>query len=285
MFKAVTIALLAAALTSACVKKEESNVVSGGSASPSSPMFWSGNPFPLNIYLSDAFTTQQADAIKRGGNSWETALGGKNWFDFNPVAQHEVTNSAFSGDALGRDNQIVVYKTTQWQSDRGVIAYAQNMVTAYNEGTSSEYRIISSSDIMVNFRDNTFRDAVVTTGDYDLETVILHEFGHMLGLLHTDQYPSSNKNTSVMYPSIGRGDTRRTPFQPDKNKLAGLYNLNPNGSNISGASASAGAPMERYVPFDDGREIMIQIELRKTGECVHKENGVIVHRHHSPNFK
>lgn len=269
-------------MVSACVGTEKSDVTAGGSASASAPYLWQQSKFPLKVKISDAYTTQaEVDAITIAGEQWETSTNDKkNFFEFQADRPHETTNANFSPSALN-DNEMIVYRTTSWPWDNYILAITQLWGIRYNSGTSSEYVDIIHADIFMNYRDN----AIVSSGTgYDLTTVLLHEFGHFLGLQHISDTPYSNKGVSIMYPSIGQSDKRRTPFQYDINKLQDLYGIV---QGLSGASASAASKEaeERYVPFDDGKEVIIQLELRRDGECVHKENGVIVHRHHSPHIK
>lgn len=271
---------------SACVGSEKADVKAGGSASATGAYVWGQSKFPLKIKISDAFTNDtDVDAIKLGATQWETSTQNKrDFFEFQSSRPHEITDSSFSPNALN-DSEMVVYRTTNWPWDRYVLAITQIWGIRYNEGTSSEFVDIIHADILMNYRDNTF--STTGSGGYDITTVLLHEFGHFLGLQHVSATPSSNKQMSVMFPSISWTDPgRRIPFQYDINSITDLYGI-VLGLNGTGASASAirQATEERYTPFDDGKEVIIQLELRTDGECVHKENGVIVHRHHSPHIK
>lgn len=265
-----------------CQKKEEKSVATSSSASASAPTLWATNPFPLDIRITDAFDATETTAIQAGFNQWEDGMNNKkDWFTF--VSGDRPANVATdSGSTLSADRKIVVYKTTNWTyPDTRVIAYVQIYVNGYNLGTSSEYNNIETADVFMNYQHNTF--STTGSGGYDIATVVLHEFGHVLGLPHISDSPYSNKNISIMYPSIGPSDIRRVIKQYDINKLAGLYNITL-GSN--GLPASTLDDVEnRYIPFDDGVPRIIQIELRDDGECIHRENGVIKHQHHSPTLK
>jgi hypothetical protein len=129
-------------------------------------------------------------------------------------------------------------------------------------------------------------DTVDDGPDYDLRTIVLHEMGHFLGLQHipTFEYrPDSESNlgrtaykeTSVMYPSVSSIEQKRIPKTKDINALVNKYNI---GSGSSSAMATSAA---RYEPRnnDPGKNVKIVIELRASGECLHKENGAVIRRH------
>ena len=110
--------------------------------------------------------------------------------------------------------------------------------------------------------------------------------GHFLGLQHIPTFydrPDSEshlgrdayKATSVMYPSVSSSEEKRIPQSKDINALVNKYSIGGGGASaITAANA-------RFVPknSDPGKNVKIVIELRKDGECLHKENGVVYRRH------
>ncbi|MDD0148443.1 matrixin family metalloprotease, partial [Shigella flexneri] len=53
---------------------------------------------------------------------------------------------------------------------------------------------------------------------FDVETVAIHEIGHLLGLGH------SNVREAIMFPSIGAGQTKNL-HADDINGIRALYNV------------------------------------------------------------
>ncbi len=51
----------------------------------------------------------------------------------------------------------------------------------------------------------------------DLPTILTHEFGHFLGMAHSDQ------STAVMWPEAGLGETRRDLRQDDRDAICDAY--------------------------------------------------------------
>lgn len=100
---------------------------------------------------------------------------------------------------------------------------------------------VSAATIELNTCDHRF----TVSGDwvrdrYDLEAVLSHELGHVLGLGHADD------RAAVMYPS-GQGAAARIPTDGDETALAVVY-LGREGASIAHASAGAGTPPPASAP-------------------------------------
>ncbi|MCH7962357.1 MAG: matrixin family metalloprotease [Bacteroidetes bacterium] len=60
--------------------------------------------------------------------------------------------------------------------------------------------------------------------EYDIQSFILHEFGHWLRLLDETDYACQE---NVMYLGLYPGDTKRNLTQDDKNEIGFIYGQNP----------------------------------------------------------
>jgi hypothetical protein len=217
--------------------------------------------------------------------AWKTAVAGQKTF----FAIGSTGNNNYNIN--NTDGILGIYKATTWPSDvsEDALAITQLFGRRYNVGEATEYVSIVEADILVNYKPGLYGftyDTVDNGPGYDLRTIVLHEMGHFLGLQHIPTYdyrPDSESNlgraaykeTSVMYPSVSSIEQKRIPQTKDINALVNKYNIG------SGATPAMVASADRYRPQnnDPGKNVKIVIELRASGECVHKENGAVIRRH------
>lgn len=259
-------------LALSCVQGTKESIVTGGSMSSSAPGVWLNDKaaFPKTIRISTGFYTKQeeADAIVNTLNAWETGVG-YNFFTVGASTSEDAAN--VSNLRSLNDGVFGVYKLRDWPSED--FGYASLAVTqifgrGYNQGTADAYNVIYHADIILNDT-KEFRTSASGEG-YDLETVMLHEFGHFLGLNH-----NYDKAASVMYGYIDDTDERRVPKAKDIQDLKDRYSIGTSGS--GGAQPTS----RRFRPLnnDPGEEIHIIMQLQTNGDCVHKVNGVEYERH------
>jgi hypothetical protein len=78
---------------------------------------------------------------------------------------------------------------------------------------------ITDVDILINAFDWKFVQGELTQGTLDLESLMVHEFGHALGLVHQDTFES------VMFQSLSLNTVRNSPQpRPDLESLKCEYN-------------------------------------------------------------
>ena len=284
-------ALLSLLVFVACTPSPE--VTSGGSTgaiNEEAPYIWADKTFPKTIRISSSFNDTETAIMNEMGATWETSVSNQKDFFVNG----DVGNNSYN---LNRtDGVFGIYKATTWPAGlEDALAITQLFGRRYNVGSSNEYVGIVEADILVNYKPHNpptyyaFTYDILDNGideGFDLRTIVLHEMGHFLGLQHiptwTDRpdadYGLSRdayKATSVMYPSISSMEEKRIPQTKDITALVNKYNIGGG----AGAMAASGAI---YEPLKDdvGKNVIIVIELRKTGECIHREDGVEKRRHH-----
>ena len=265
----------------------EGSSSSGKSINAEAPFIWANKTFPKTIHISTDFTADEISNITEMGTSWKTAVADQKTF----FAVGSPGNNNYNINDT--DGVFGVYKATNWPADVSddALAITQLFGRRYNVGTASEYVSTIEADILINYKAGSmaFTYDVLDNGideGFDLRTVVLHEMGHFLGLQHIPTYydrPDAEsllnrddyKATSVMYPSVSSTEEKRIPQLKDKNALVSKYDIGGAGA------ASAMVAANRYQPAnsDPGKNVKIVIELKASGECLHKEDGAVVRRH------
>lgn len=174
------------------------------------------SPFPLNMQISTDFTSAESTIIKNAANSWADTINS----DINFFTNDQNTNPLDNNFESYNDNVIGIYKIYEWpeSASQTSLAVAQVFGRRVNIGTKYEYIEIVHADILINY-DPKF--GYYNSGNYDLESIVLHEMGHVLGLPHFGE----NETDSVMYPTIHQNQFKRTPTLNDTNNLKILYSL------------------------------------------------------------
>ncbi len=259
----------------ASCNQTETGSVSRGNINAEAPYLWTSS-FPKQLHISSAFNAQPSDitSIRAVGDAWTTAVENKKTFFTYTTGATEKTVGLGSTSALN-DGILGVYKATTWPYPDypDALAVTQIFAYRYNVGSSSEYVDIQEADIIMNYQNFHFDDPAVTY-DYDLRTVMLHEMGHFLGLSHKSRF--SNRNDSVMYPSIYNTEVKQTPKLIDVGDIASKYSITLSGS---GSPAIQGQGI-KYEPKGPGAAVRIILELKANGDCVHYEDGAEILRHH-----
>jgi hypothetical protein len=216
--------------------------------------------------------------------AWETALENKKNFFKDVTAPSttlattpEVDKANINLDSLGDDSINGIYKIQHWPMDlpSSALAVTQIFGRRFNIGDANEYVRIEHADMLVN--DNLYNFRTSTDGSsntYDLQTVVLHEMGHFLGLSH-----KTYGSNSIMVPSIGSSTVSRAPTNIDISDIASKYSIT-----LGTGSSSAIMAEKTKLKFtpkigDNGTRLKILIELHVNGECIHKEDGIVIQRH------
>lgn len=258
----------------ACNTKTTESVSSGGVVNPNAPHIWGNKTFPKTVYLSEDFTPAEVTNITDMSQAWadslELPLG---FLNIQSATVTDKSNLVASSDDL-RDSVFAIYRTTNWPSDLpNALAVTQIFGTRHNAGDSDEYLSISHADILINYGSyHSFRtNDVLIANHYDLQTVVLHEMGHFIGLGHRG-WPTDQDST-VMYPTINTSKNKRDPKPIDIIDVADKY-----GISLSTTPAITAGKKE-YKPRDAGTSVKVLIELYPDGECIHRENGKVIERH------
>jgi hypothetical protein len=126
---------------------------------------------PIELYVHESFPPNMYPALKNAIHDWEIALG-------RPVF-HIAAWGIQNPSTPAQDGMNVVYWMSTWEADK-----------SSEQARTSVYWIsdrITEADIRINAKDNHFYlETPVTYNDVHLESLLVHELGHVLGLKHRD---------------------------------------------------------------------------------------------------
>ncbi len=169
----------------------------------------SSHSFPVQLKHGSDLTTDEVSALKESTTNWNQGVG-EDLFQVGSSNKDSYQNlNEFEDGELG------VYKLGHWPSELPPTALAVTQI--HGEAIDSDNIRITHADILLNYDYFTFS----TDGSwgYDLQTVLVHELGHFLGLYHHGE----SAEQTVMYPSIGRDTENRIPKEVDINDILAKY--------------------------------------------------------------
>lgn len=205
---------------------------------------WKSNPIPI-AFRSGHFSTAEVAAAVEAAESWNIYFRnayGFNVFDYGNASSPRTSTVDLSSNSAqlcgysainssgGFASSIVIYKKTTWPSNLPSNAVA---VTSTCKSTQSGNVLPNAfmSMMEVNYQ-NFFVNGQAAP---DLESIFLHELGHLLGLDHSCASTakaghiacSANTDVSiyeaVMYPSASSTVTKQVLGSNDQGRASCLY--------------------------------------------------------------
>lgn len=237
-------------LTSGCAKNSDESVIKDCSLADDQlgtlSGKWRNTPIPIAFHQGD-FTSTEIATIIQAANTWNDFYAhslGLVSVDYGDPANPRISTIARpSGSFLCSSSivqgasfsgQVVIYKNSTWPfpDQPSVIA-----LTSFCRTSAAPLPFFYMQVIDLNYQ-NFF-----TTGKRqpDLQTIVLHEMGHMLGLNHscsgnasngipscTDPKINPNYISAIMYPTFtfdrsGQGQTKRVLNENDQGRANCLY--------------------------------------------------------------
>lgn len=161
-----------------------------------------GAQLPVILYIDSSVPTVYFDSIKAAAAEWNRVIG------------REVLKIGGWTNSPGgpkTDNANVIYYLTSWELDR---TNEQARTTVYWAGDR-----IYEADVRINGKNFDFSwGEDRAPGRVDMESLMVHEFGHVLGLMHID--PPAK---SVMERSLPSAAFRRSVTEVDKKSIRCEY--------------------------------------------------------------
>lgn len=155
---------------------------------------WKGEN--VDLYLDASVPSKYIDSIQSAVKTWNQVLG-------SDVLRLHRTGGGGSNYAPSRDGYSKIYWLEEWEANRPT---EQARTTVYWTGSK-----IYESDIRINDKNFDFFSSTEET-DYTkvhIESLMVHEIGHVLGLAHLQL------ESSVMQPNLSNGHLRDNPGQID----------------------------------------------------------------------
>lgn len=147
---------------------------------------WKSN-LPINIKIANDYPSEYKDALSAAAKVWEDAAG---MTLFNITTSNEASSSTI------KNNSNLVSWNTTWDESRNSM---QAITSLYWTGNQ-----ITEADLAIDAKYYTFYISTPTeSSQLHLESLLLHELGHVLGLKHRNTMPT------VMWPTLN-GSTIRT---------------------------------------------------------------------------
>ncbi len=158
---------------------------------------------PIPLYVHESFPAHMLPGLQRAMDRWEEVLG-------RPVFR--IVQTGYQSSGPRQDGVNVIYWLTTWEAEKSA---EQARTSIYWLGDQ-----IREADIRINAKNFTFYvDVTVYSQSIHLESLLVHELGHVLGLKHKDD------NQSVMATYLANNTSRTQISEVDKENVRCEYSL------------------------------------------------------------
>lgn len=145
---------------------------------------WKGN-VPVTIYLHESVPAQYVPAIEKAANTWHDALGKK---VFNIVINQRI-NGPINPQ---KDSKNIIYFYSTWEPDKGSEQARTSVYWIGDQIKEADMRINAAVNPKNNLPYFTYywnqpgKASADTANSVNIEALVIHELGHVLGLKHKD---------------------------------------------------------------------------------------------------
>ena len=160
-----------------------------------------GAQLPVVVYIDSSVPPEFFEAIRDAAMEWNRSIG-RDVLKIGGWTQ--------AGERPAQDGANIIHFLNSWEPNR---SNEQARTTVYWAGD----RIFEADIRINNFNFDFFGGAVPIAGRVDMQSLMVHEFGHVLGLAHTDS------PVSVMARSLPSATLRRDVTNLDLNSVRCEY--------------------------------------------------------------
>lgn len=183
--------------------------------SASLPKKWRISALPVRLKVSDSFDASSFTAINNMAEEWNGAYDGGSFFELT----HDSNEKNYGHADNYLDNEMGIYNLSTWPVPLPSQALAVTQTFSnIKEENGKQYLEIFHVDVLINNEDHNVSN-VKSAGSYYLQTIIIHELGHALGLRHYEGY----WEPSVMIPAISEYHTFNSLYNYDVENINEHY--------------------------------------------------------------
>lgn len=183
--------------------------------SASLPKKWKVSALPVRLKVSDSFDASSFTSINNMAAKWNDAYTGGEFFQLT----HNTSEKNYAHADNYLDNEMGIYNLTNWPAPLPGEALAVTQTFSnINQENGQQYIEIFHVDVLINNEDHNVSN-VKSAGSYYLQTIMIHELGHALGLRHYEGY----WEPSVMIPAISEYHTFNSLYDYDVQNINQHY--------------------------------------------------------------